>query len=63
MISTDKQLLEHLGQFVSDHKKEFVDRVLDARTRHLTVVLEDVFQSQNATRFKKKKQKAFLPSA
>jgi tRNA (guanosine-2'-O-)-methyltransferase len=49
MISTDKQLLEHLGQFVSDHKKEFVDRVLDARTRHLTVVLEDVFQSQNAS--------------
>jgi tRNA (guanosine-2'-O-)-methyltransferase len=48
---TDKQslLTNHLSQFVSDHKKEFVDRVLDQRTRYVTIVLENIFQSQNAS--------------
>jgi tRNA (guanosine-2'-O-)-methyltransferase len=49
MTNQDKLILEHLAQFVSDHKKEFVDKVLDVRTRHITVVLEDIFQSQNAS--------------
>jgi tRNA (guanosine-2'-O-)-methyltransferase len=48
---TDKlQLItNHLSQFVSDHKKEFVDRVLNQRTRYVTVVLENIYQSQNAS--------------
>lgn len=45
----DHLLLQHLEQFVSDHKKEFVEKVLHQRTRQLTVVLEDIFQSQNAS--------------
>ncbi len=47
----DKSLLltNHLGKFVSDHKKEFVDKVLNDRTRYLTVVLENIYQSQNAS--------------
>ena len=49
MTSKDKQVLHHLSQFVSDHKREVVDKVLDVRTRHITVVLEDIFQSQNAS--------------
>jgi tRNA (guanosine-2'-O-)-methyltransferase len=48
---TDKQTLltNHLSQFVSDHKKKFVDRVLDQRTRYVTIVLENIYQSQNAS--------------
>jgi tRNA (guanosine-2'-O-)-methyltransferase len=48
---TDRERLacQHLSQFVSDHKKEFVEKVLNARTRNITVVLEDIFQSQNAS--------------
>jgi tRNA (guanosine-2'-O-)-methyltransferase len=48
---TDKKILltNHLSQFVSDHKKAFVDRVLDQRTRYVTIVLENIFQSQNAS--------------
>jgi tRNA (guanosine-2'-O-)-methyltransferase len=42
-------LLLHLAGYVTEHKKEFIDRVLDLRTRHITVVLEDIFQSQNAS--------------
>lgn len=48
---TDKELLltNYLSQFVSDHKKEFVDRVLNERTRYVTIVLENIYQSQNAS--------------
>jgi tRNA (guanosine-2'-O-)-methyltransferase len=41
--------LDFLLQFVSDHKKELMEKVLSQRTRKLTVVLEDIFQSQNAS--------------
>jgi tRNA (guanosine-2'-O-)-methyltransferase len=49
MTSSEKHLLEHLSQFVSDHKKEFIQKVLDVRTRQITVVMEDIYQSQNAS--------------
>lgn len=42
-------MLNHLGQFISDHKKELVDSVLKERTRHITVVLDDIHNSQNAS--------------
>lgn len=42
-------LLEHLAQYVTDHKKQFIERVLNQRTRHVTVVLEDIYQSHNAS--------------
>jgi tRNA (guanosine-2'-O-)-methyltransferase len=45
----NKPLLDFLSQFVTEHKKELLEKVLDNRTRKLTVVLEDIFQSQNAS--------------
>ena len=45
----NKLLSEYLSRFISDHKKEFVEKVLDQRTRHITMVLEDIYQSQNAS--------------
>lgn len=48
-MAINKPLLDFLSQFVTDHKKELMERVLANRTRHLTVVLEDIFQSQNAS--------------
>jgi tRNA (guanosine-2'-O-)-methyltransferase len=44
-----KLLSEYYSRFVSEHKKAFVERVLDQRTRHITMVLEDIYQSQNAS--------------
>lgn len=49
MVEKEERLLNHLAQFVSDHKKNFVERVLSERTRHVTVVLENIYQSQNAS--------------
>lgn len=45
----NRLLIEHFSQFISDHKKEFIERVLEQRTRYVTVVLEDIYQSQNAS--------------
>jgi len=44
-----KLLSEYLSRFISDHKRDFVERVLNQRTRHITVALEDIYQSQNAS--------------
>jgi len=38
-----------LGQYVTPNKQALIDKVLDNRTRHLTVVLEDIYQEQNAS--------------
>jgi tRNA (guanosine-2'-O-)-methyltransferase len=49
MTNHEILIFKHLSQFVSDHKKAVIEKVLDQRTRHVTVVLEDIFQSQNAS--------------
>jgi len=43
------EFVEYLAQFVSQSKLERFDAVLRERTRHLTVVLEDVHQRQNVS--------------
>jgi len=40
---------EFLSQFVTEHKRQVFERVLQQRTRYLTVVLEDIFQPHNAS--------------
>ncbi|RAV97819.1 TrmH family RNA methyltransferase [Pseudochryseolinea flava] len=49
MTPRELQVFNHLAQFVSEHKKQFIDKVLGERTRHLTIVLENIYQSQNAS--------------
>ncbi|MBM65615.1 MAG: rRNA methyltransferase [Myxococcales bacterium] len=46
----DAALMAHLsGQWLSEHKVTRFRDVLDQRTRHLTVVLENIFQPHNAS--------------
>lgn len=49
MTPAESKVFNHLSQFVSDHKKAFIEKVLMERTRYLTVVLENIYQSQNAS--------------
>ncbi|HTF19123.1 MAG TPA: RNA methyltransferase [Chryseolinea sp.] len=49
LTTSERRVFDHLAQFVTDHKKQVIRRVLDHRTRYITVVLEDIFQSQNAS--------------
>lgn len=45
----DQDLLEYLGQFITEHKKLVMERVLAERTRFITFVLEDIFKPYNAS--------------
>lgn len=48
MLSTNElRVLQYLEQYVTGHKKDYIEKVLAMRTRHLTVVMEDIYQSQN----------------
>jgi len=42
-------LYDKLSAFVSDHKRALFDRIAPERTRHITVVLEDIYQAHNAS--------------
>jgi tRNA (guanosine-2'-O-)-methyltransferase len=48
-MSNNQALLNHLLEFVSENKKNLFDQIINERTRHVTVVLEDIFQPQNAS--------------
>ncbi|MFC2110826.1 TrmH family RNA methyltransferase [Bacteroidota bacterium] len=43
------QLYEHLLQFMSVNKKSLIENNILNRTKHLTVVLENIFQPHNAS--------------
>lgn len=45
----DQGLLDYLGQFITEHKKIVMERVLAERTRFITVILEDIFKPHNAS--------------
>ncbi len=44
-----KDYLDYLLQFVSENKQRRFAEVIRYRTRHVTVVLEDIYQSHNAS--------------
>ncbi|MCT4698938.1 TrmH family RNA methyltransferase [Tenacibaculum haliotis] len=45
----DEGLFAYLEGFITDKRKETFTRVLNERTRHFTVVLEDIYQPHNAS--------------
>ncbi len=44
-----KKLAKYLEGFVTQHKRDIINEILEHRTRYITVVLEDIYQSQNAS--------------
>jgi tRNA (guanosine-2'-O-)-methyltransferase len=46
---TDIRLVNFLSEFVSERRLALIDRVIDNRTHYITVLLEDIYQSQNAS--------------
>lgn len=49
MNSADKALKNFLASLVTEERKLLIEQVLDQRTKHLTVVLENIYQPQNAS--------------
>lgn len=45
----NNELLEYLSGYLTPKRLNLFDKILEMRTRHLTVVLEDIFQAQNAS--------------
>lgn len=45
----ENDLLTYLASYVTKKRLALFDKVLSERTRYLTVVLEDIYQSQNAS--------------
>jgi tRNA (guanosine-2'-O-)-methyltransferase len=44
-----QKLAKYLEKFVTQNRKDLIDEILKYRTRYITVVLEDIYQSQNAS--------------
>lgn len=49
MSPRDEALYVFLSQFLTDERKQRFEEVLSFRTRHITVVLEDIFQPHNGS--------------
>lgn len=49
MNSFEETLLAYLQNFLTPHKQALIEKILEQRTRWITVVLEDIYQSQNAS--------------
>jgi len=48
-VNSDKDLTTYLQQFVSDTRRSKFEDVLNFRTRHITIALEDLYQPHNAS--------------
>ena len=47
--NTKNKILDHLSSFITPGRLKLFDRIIQDRTRYLTVVLEDIFQPHNAS--------------
>jgi tRNA (guanosine-2'-O-)-methyltransferase len=45
----NQELINYLSNFISNERLSLFNQILSFRTRYITVVLEDIFQSQNAS--------------
>ncbi len=48
-LENKNKLFEFLSQYVSENKNNLFEQIIHNRTRYITVVLEDLFQSHNAS--------------
>jgi len=48
-MTADEELTDFLGSHITDNKREKIVSVLNERTRHFTVLLEDIYQPHNAS--------------
>ena len=48
-LTVQKELVSYLSQFISEARRSKFDKVLDYRTRHITIALEDIYQPHNAS--------------
>jgi tRNA (guanosine-2'-O-)-methyltransferase len=45
----EEELIKYLSEHITENKKNLFDKIIEDRTRYITVVLEDIYQSHNAS--------------
>ena len=48
-MTADEELVQFLGQYVTENKRTKIEDALCQRTRHVTIVLEEIYQPHNAS--------------
>lgn len=48
-MNKQQNIITYLSGFINEERRERLKEILQQRTRHITVVLEDIYQSQNAS--------------
>ncbi len=48
-MAIDRKFYDYLCEFVTDHKLELFDSIARKRTRHISLVIEDIYQTHNAS--------------
>ena len=48
-LNQKSALLNYLKSFISDNKNSLFEKIIKDRTKHITLVLEDIFQPHNAS--------------
>ncbi len=48
-FQTKKEFLDFLSGYLTENRRKLFDKVIRNRTRHITVVLEDIYQPHNAS--------------
>lgn len=48
-MKSDQEILDYLMSYATENKRNLFNDVIEKRTNHITVVLEDIFQPHNAS--------------
>ena len=48
-LFSDPEYLSYIEEFITENRKNNLDRVLQNRTKHITIAVEDVFQLHNTS--------------
>ena len=48
-LFSDPEYLSYIEEFITENRKNNFDRVLQNRTKHITIAVEDVFQLHNTS--------------
>lgn len=48
-MKSDQEILDYLMSYATENKRKLFNEVIEKRTNHITVVLEDIFQPHNAS--------------
>ena len=46
-MSLNKKLINHLNEFIVNERKELFEKKIQERTKHITIILENIYQGRN----------------